>query len=170
MSVILVTIYVLGRWFAMLVAPNVQDLWEKVFFQEVLTFCRATLIFCSASRLLQAVSTKCCIVGSKFYRQVVPTPMPNNPPSLHLYEFKSVSGPRTSNAAAIYPPRRIISRGKNPRSRWSDSIYFKIWTVAYSHCNSACNIIDQLLYGRRCQKVFCDSGEEGASAGRSPTR
>jgi len=34
----------------------------------------------------------------------------------------------------------------------------------------AISLISCCMEGGRCQKVFCDSGKEGASAGRSPTR
>ena len=70
-------------------------------FQVVLTLFLSAVIFRKASRLSQAVSMKCLVLGSKFFRQAVPTLIPNNPPSLHLYEFKSASGPGTMPPPSI---------------------------------------------------------------------
>ena len=44
---------------------------------------------------------KCFVVGSKFFKHAVPTPMPRRAPSSHLYEFKSDIGPGTMPPPSI---------------------------------------------------------------------
>ena len=82
----------------MLSAPYIENDTFPSGFDSVPICCN----FSQSFELSQAVSMKCLVLGSKFFRQAVPTLIPSNkPPSSHLYEFKSASGPGTMPPPSI---------------------------------------------------------------------
>ena len=100
--VILMAIDMLRRWCTLLLAPNIQDLSNKVYaFPGCFNFCSFNRGFPKASRLSQAIIMKCFVSGSKSLRHAVPKPIPNRAPSSHLQEFKSVIGPGTMPPPSI---------------------------------------------------------------------